>query len=85
MDNMFLWGIGIVILLLMSYGFTKARHPVLTVLKSSACGIGGLLLVNLTSGTTGCYIAVNFFTVFVAGVLSLPGVVTMLFLNILFT
>ena len=42
-----------------------------------------LLLVNLTSGYTGCYIVLNFATVFIATVLSVPGVVGMLFMKLL--
>lgn len=84
MSNIALFIMGAVVLIVISYTFTKAKKPLLTALKSSACGIGGLLLVNLTSSATGCYIAVNLFTIFVSSVLSLPGVVAMLFLNLLF-
>ena len=66
------------------YEISKTKHPVATAVKSACCGIASLLLVNLTSAATGCYIAVNFFTVFVATVLSLPGVTGMLLLNIIF-
>lgn len=66
------------------FAFTKAKYPVLTAFKSAMCGICAMLLVNLTSAATGCYIAVNTFTVFIATVLSLPGVVGLLLLNIVF-
>ena len=66
------------------FAFTKAKHPVITAFKSAVCGICAMLLVNLTSAATGCYIAVNSFTVFIASVLSLPGVVGLLLLNIVF-
>ena len=66
------------------YSFTKAKRPVLTALKSAVSGISAMLLVNLVSAATGCYIAVNFFTVFIATVLSLPGVVGLLLLNVVF-
>ena len=66
------------------FAFTKERHPVLTAARSAACGISAMMLVNITSAATGCYIAVNCFTVFVATFLSLPGVVGMLFLNLIY-
>ena len=64
--------------------FTKAKHPVITAFKSALCGVSAMLLVNLTSAATGCYIAVNSFTVFIATVMSLPGVIGLLLLNIVF-
>ncbi len=66
------------------YAFTKAKKPVITAVKSAICGISAMLLVNLTSAVTGCYIAVNYFTVFIATVLSLPGVIGLLLLNLVF-
>ena len=66
------------------YSFTKARHPVFTAFRSALCGVSALMLVNITAKATGCYIAVNCFTAFVATFLSLPGVVGMLLLNIIF-
>lgn len=66
------------------YTFTKTKRPVITAAKSAACGVSALLLVNLTSAATGCYIAVNHFTAFVATVLSLPGVVGLVLLNLVF-
>lgn len=71
---------GIVII----YSFTKAKRPVITAFKSAVCGVSAMLLINLTAAVTGCYIAVNYFTVFIATVLSLPGVVALLFLNIVY-
>ena len=66
------------------YMFTKCRKPLLTAAKSAVCGISALMLVNITSAATGCYIAVNHFTAFVATVLSLPGVVGLVLLNLVF-
>ncbi len=68
----------------MIYSFTKAKHPVFTAIKSALCGISALMLVNITATATGCYIAVNYLTAFVATFLSLPGVIGMLILNIIF-
>ena len=66
------------------YAISKTKHPLKTAFKSAACGGAALLLVNLTSSATGCYIAINYLTVFVSTFLSLPGVVGMLLLNIIF-
>ena len=66
------------------YMFTKCRKPLLTAAKIAVCGISALVLVNITSAATGCYIAVNHFTAFVATVLSLPGVVGLVLLNLVF-
>ena len=66
------------------YAISKTKHPLITAFKSAMCGTAALLFVNLTAKATGCYIAVNVFTVFVSTFLSLPGVVGMLLLNIVF-
>ena len=66
------------------YTFTKEKRPVLTAARSAVCGVSALMLVNITSAVTGCYIAVNYFTVYMAVVLSLPGVEGLLLLNLVF-
>ena len=66
------------------YSFTKAKYPVQTAFKSALSGISAVLLVNMTATATGCYIIVNYFTVFIATILSLPGVIGLLLLNIVF-
>lgn len=70
--------------LIVIYSFGKSKKPVATAAKSAFCGICALLLVNLTSVATGCYIAVNHFTAFVSTVLSLPGVIGLVLLNLVF-
>jgi len=70
--------------LIVIYLFSKSKKPLVTAIKSAAGGVCALLLVNLTSAATGCYIAVNCFTAFVATVLSLPGVVGLVLLNLVF-
>lgn len=74
----------IIALVCVSYGFSKSRHPLLSAAKSAVSGISAMLLVNLVSGHTGCYIAVNAATVFVSTVLSLPGVICMLVMKIIY-
>lgn len=66
------------------YAMSKNKKPLLTAAKSALCGISALMLVNITSAATGCYIAVNHFTAFVATVLSMPGVIGLVLLNLVF-
>lgn len=72
------------VLVAMAYAFSKCRRPYLTAARSAAGGLSSLLLINLVSGATGCYIAINRATVFVAVVLSLPGVLALLVMKIIF-
>ena len=66
------------------YAISKSRKPFLTAAKSVLCGISALMLVNITSVATGCYIAVNYFTAFITTVFSLPGVIGLVLLNLVF-
>lgn len=84
MNNIIMLILAVVSMVAVVYAFTKAKHPFLTAGKSAFCGIASLLIINLTSAATGCYIAVNYFTAFVATVLSLPGVIALLFFNVMF-
>ncbi len=76
--------LAMLILVAMAVAFSKTAHPYFTALKSAVSGLSALLLVNLVSGATGCYIAINTATVFIATVLSLPGVVALLVMKIIF-
>ena len=76
--------IGGVMLTAMAYAYSRMKHPYFTAAKSAAGGLSALFLVNILSGATGCYIAVNTATVFVATVLSLPGVLALLVMKIIF-
>lgn len=51
---------------------------------SALCGVGALAAVNLFSAYTGVAIALNFATAFFAVVYSLPGVVLLLLIRLLF-
>ena len=66
------------------FAISKAQHPLKTATRSVAGGIGALLFVNITSVATGCYIAVNLFTAFAVTFLSLPGVIGLVVLNLVF-
>lgn len=76
--------IGAVMLTAMAYAYSRMKHPYLTAAKSAATGLSALFMVNVFSKATGCYIAVNTATVFVVTVLSLPGVVALLLMKIIF-
>lgn len=84
MQYKFIAAVAVIAAAVVIYAITKTRHPLRTAFKSAMGGTAALLLVNLTAKATGCYIAINYFTVAVATVLSLPGVIGMLFLNIIF-
>lgn len=77
--------VGLIILIFMAWAYSKNEHPYLTAAKNAASGLSALFLVNITSSATGCYIAVNTATVFVATVLSLPGVVALLVMKLIFS
>ena len=76
--------VAVAMLTAMAYAYSRMKHPYITVAKSAASGLSALLLVNIISGVTGCYIAINTATVLIAIVLSLPGVVALLVMKIIF-
>ena len=82
--NILLLVCAIIISIGVVYGLSLARHPYLTALKSSISGLSALFLINIVSSATGCYIAINSRTVFMATVLSIPGVLALLIMKILF-
>lgn len=59
------------------------RRPLRTLLAGALCGLGALALVALLAPATGVELPLNRFTAFVAAVLGLPGVVTLLLLQLL--
>lgn len=62
----------------------KDKHPFLKALSSAVCGIGALCAVNFLSANTGVAIALNYITTPVAVVLSVPGVILLLMLRLVF-
>ena len=74
----------VIILSAVIYSYSLASHPYITAVKNAVSGVAALFLINITSSATGCYIAVNSVTVFIATVLSLPGVFALLVMKILF-
>ncbi|MBR5520694.1 MAG: pro-sigmaK processing inhibitor BofA family protein [Oscillospiraceae bacterium] len=82
--TVFMFVCRVVILVCICIGYSRCRHPFVTAARNSISGVGAMLLVNLLSGYTGCYIAVNTATVFVSSVLSMPGVVCLLVMKLIY-
>mgnify|MGYP001861316470 CR=1 FL=1 len=59
------------------------RRPLSALFGSALCGAAGLAVVALLSPLTGVSLPLNPLTGFAAAVLGLPGVVTLLFLQVL--
>ncbi len=62
----------------------KSKNTARQTVFSAACGICSLGTINLLSAVTGLSITVNYLTCFIAAVLSIPGVVLMVVLELLF-
>ena len=78
-----LWaGLG-VCLLIIGRCAAHQRHPILTILGSAVCGLGTLALLGLLEPVTGVMLPLNRFTGIVAVVLGMPGVILLLFLQLL--
>ncbi len=75
---------GAVIITAVAFAFSRAEHPWLSAVRSAVTGLAALFLINITSGATGCYVAVNGRTIFISTVLSLPGIFALLVMKILF-
>lgn len=76
-------GAGVLTLFAVSTVASKTRHPFLTSVGSALLGAGGLAAVNLLGAVTGVSLPVNLVSGFVAAVLSLPGVITLLLMQLL--
>ena len=74
----------VAICLAVIYGYCRTSRPYIAAAKNALAGLSALFLINITSGATGCYIAVNTATVFISTVLSLPGVLALLVMKIVF-
>ncbi len=61
----------------------RGKHTLRRTVLSATYGICALGVVNITSAVTGISLAVNYITCFMAAVLSLPGVVMLIVLQIL--
>ncbi len=62
----------------------KTKKPFKEAFLNAVCGIASLGAVNLFAINTGVFIAINYFTAFVAVVLGAPGTICLLFLRVIF-
>lgn len=69
--------------LLMARCAAHQKHPLRAILASALCGVGGFGAVALLAPYTGVELPLNQFTGFVAAVLGLPGVISLLLLQII--
>lgn len=83
MMNWWLWGAAGVCLLVVGRSAAHQKHPVRSLLAGSLCGLGTLAVLALLDPVTGISLPLNRFTGFVAVVLGLPGVTTLLILQLL--
>lgn len=83
MIELIMAGVGLLCLVAVGRCAAKSERPLLGALGSALLGAGSLAAVNLLSGYTGVSIGLNLITSFVAVVLSLPGVVSLLLLRLL--
>lgn len=59
------------------------RHPIRTLLGAAVCGLGAMAVLALLEPMTGVSLPLNRFTGFVAVVLGVPGVITLLLFQLL--
>ena len=60
----------------------RQRHPVLALLAGAVCGVGTLAVLALLEPVSGIALPLNRFTAFIAAVLGVPGVILLLFLQL---
>lgn len=80
---MVLIGIGIFLLLVLIQVVMRVKKPVQHAVGGAAVGLGALLAVNLLSGFTGVSLSMSPLVLGVSSVAGIPGVTTLLFLNLL--
>lgn len=78
-----LWIIGGVIALAVIIGAFMTRRPIRSLLSSALQGFCALAAVNVFSVFSGVTLGVTSFSVAVCGVLGIPGVATLLVLQVL--
>lgn len=83
MTNWWLLGAAGICLLVVGRCAAYQRHPIRSLLAGALCGLGTLAVLALLAPVTGISLPLNRFTGFVAVVLGLPGVTTLLILQLL--
>lgn len=77
----YLYAILIVVLIIMLASAVKSGHAVKSMLVSIVGGLGALCAVGVIGQFITLSVGVNFLTVIVAALLSVPGVVMLLLIN----
>ncbi len=76
--------LGVFTALVLVQVIAKTKRPVQKTLISICVGLGALLAVNLSGYVTGVHLPINPLSIGVSAVGGIPGVTTMLLLNLLF-
>ena len=63
---------------------SKNKRPIKRALLSMCCGVGTLLAVNLSGSFTGVYLPVSLMSILISVIGGIPGVTSMLALNLFF-
>jgi len=79
----FAYVVGAILLIVALILLARPIKWLFKLLLSCMLGFGGLILFNLLGGLAGLYIGVNIVTAVTAGVLGIPGLALMLFLQYL--
>lgn len=83
MMSWWIWGSAGLCLLVVGRCAAHQRHPIRTLLGAAVCGLGAIAVLALLEPMTGVSLPLNRFTGFVAVVLGVPGVITLLLFQLL--
>ena len=83
MMSWWIWGGAALCLLVPGRCAAHQRHPIRTLLGAAVCGLGAMAVLALLEPMTGVSLPLNRFTGFVAVVLGVPGVITLLLFQLL--
>ena len=78
MENLIIWGLYGICLLVVLQAYIRAKRPLITVFSSVLLGGCGLGAVWLSSSLTGITLGLNLYTILTGAILGLPGVITLL-------
>ncbi len=80
----FFYAVLVISTILVVLTLVKSKHTAIQTTLSATYGICALGAVNILSSVTGIAVTVNYLTCFLAAVLSFPGVLMLVVLQILF-
>lgn len=81
--SILLISLGIFICLVFIQVLIRSKHPIKKTILNILIGIFSLIAVNISSTFTGVFIPVSLLSIGVAAILGLPGVTTILILNMI--